>query len=165
MNADGRELLVREVHIDASPEIVFAFFVDADKLTRWLATEATLDPRPGGGCVQVHGGSDDGRHGPVHMRGTFLEVDPPTRVVFSWGFVEPECGVLPASSTVEVVLQPEGSGTRLRLTHRGLPPSAIEDHRRGWKQMLDRLQQAITPTTVRPTGGRRSRCPTTGPPS
>jgi len=34
--------------MDASPETVFAFFTDPEKLTRWLAVEATLDPRPGG---------------------------------------------------------------------------------------------------------------------
>jgi len=147
MIGGGEGPLVREIHIAAAPEIVFAFFVDADKLTRWLAAEATLDPRAGGDCLQVHAGSEDGRHGPVHMIGRFLEVDPPTRVVFSWGFVEPECGVPPASSTVEVVLEPEGAGTRLRLTHRDLPSTQVDDHRRGWTQMLERLQRATTRTT------------------
>ena len=48
------EPIVREIDIDASPETVFAFFVEPEKLTRWLAVEAELDPRPGGVCHQVH---------------------------------------------------------------------------------------------------------------
>lgn len=39
----------------------FEFFVDADKLTRWLVTAATLGPRPGGACIQVHERGDEGR--------------------------------------------------------------------------------------------------------
>ena len=45
--------IVREVYVDAAPETVFEFFTDAEKLTRWLAVEATLDPRPGGVCHQL----------------------------------------------------------------------------------------------------------------
>ncbi|MGH8929186.1 MAG: SRPBCC family protein [Egibacteraceae bacterium] len=112
-------------------------------LTRWLAIEATLDPRPGGACLQAHAGDDRRKCGPCHMRGEFLEVDPPNRVVFTWGFTEPEIGVPPGSSTVEVTLQPVGSGSLVRLVHRDLPPSEIEDHTRGWAEMLDRLAHTI----------------------
>jgi uncharacterized protein YndB with AHSA1/START domain len=39
---------MKEVRIGASPETVFAFFTDPEKLTRWLYDGATVDPRPGG---------------------------------------------------------------------------------------------------------------------
>ena len=62
MSADvTTEPIVHERQIDASPETVFAFFTDPGKLTRWLAIDATLDPRPGGVCRQTHVGSD-GEH-------------------------------------------------------------------------------------------------------
>jgi uncharacterized protein YndB with AHSA1/START domain len=141
MAAETAEPIVREIDIDAPPETVFAFFVDAGKLTRWLAIEATLDPRPGGACVQVHQG--DRRGGPVRMHGQFLEVDPPTRVVFSWGFTDPRIGVPPGSTTVEVTLQPAGSGTRVRLVHRDLPAAEVQNHARGWTEMLQRLARAV----------------------
>jgi uncharacterized protein YndB with AHSA1/START domain len=140
------EPIVREIHIDATPETVFGFFTEADKLTRWLASEATLDPRPGGVCHQVHPG-DDQSSGPYHMRGEFVEVSPPERVVFTWGFTNPDVGVPPGSSVVEVTLVPEGGGTRLRLVHRDLPAAAIEDHAGGWTTMLDRLATAVTTTS------------------
>jgi uncharacterized protein YndB with AHSA1/START domain len=146
------EPIVREIHIDAAPATVFEFFTDASKLTRWLASEATLDPRPSGICHQVHPAADvdDAPGGPYHMRGEFLEVSPPERVVFTWGFAEPDVGVPPGSSVVDVTLTPEGGGTRLRLVHRDLPPAAIDDHAGGWTTMLDRLAAAVTSTPTPP---------------
>lgn len=61
MTVGAKEPGVREIHIHASPETVFEFFVDADKLTRWLATAATLGPRLGGACIP---GARGRRRGP-----------------------------------------------------------------------------------------------------
>jgi uncharacterized protein YndB with AHSA1/START domain len=127
----------REVFVQAPPNLVFTYFTDPAKLTRWLAEEATLDPRPGGDCIQVHA-PDDGS-GRFHMQGTFVEVAPPERVVFTWGFTDPEVGVPPGSTTVEVTLTAEAGGTRLRLVHHGLPAAAVESHTEGWTDLLERV--------------------------
>lgn len=139
------EPIVREIYIEAKPEVVFEFFVDAEKLTRWLATEATLDPRPGGVCRQLHPGDGDPRSaaGPFHMEGEFLEVEPPSRVVFTWGFAEPVIGVPPGSSTVEVTLRAVNLGTQVRLVHSGLSESETGNHADGWIGMLERLAAAV----------------------
>jgi uncharacterized protein YndB with AHSA1/START domain len=131
----GTEPIVKEVRIDASPEIVFGFLTEPDKLTRWLAKDATVDPRTGGINHQTH--FSDGRD--WHMRGEFVEVTPPTRVVFTWGFEEAEIGVAPGSSTVEVTLEPDGGGTVLRLVHRDLPEATWRDHDDGWGTLLAEL--------------------------
>jgi uncharacterized protein YndB with AHSA1/START domain len=137
--AVGTEPIVKELRIDASPETVFAFFTEPDKLTRWLASEATLDPRPGGVNHQTHPGDADNPDGPYLMRGRFVEVSPPRRVVFSWGFENSEIGLPPGSSTVEITLMPDGDGTQLRLVHRDLPDAARASHDDGWDGMLERL--------------------------
>ena len=142
---DVGEPIVREIHIGATPETVFEFFTDPRKLTRWLATEATLDPRPGGICHQDHA-REDGSGGSYHMRGEFLEVSPSERVVFTWGFTDPDVGVPPGSSIVDVTLTPDAGGTRLRLEHRDLPVAAIESHAGGWTGMLERLATAVVTT-------------------
>ena len=111
-SATDGDPIVREIHIDATPETVFEFFTDPTKLTRWLAAEATLDPRPGGVCHQVHAGGERRESGPFFMRGEFVEVFPPERVVFTWGFTNPEIGVSPGSSVVEVTLTPARRAAR-----------------------------------------------------
>jgi uncharacterized protein YndB with AHSA1/START domain len=138
--------IVREVDIEATPEVVFEFFVDAGKLNRWLTVESTVDPSPGGRCLQSHEAAE-GRV--FHMEGTFVEVDPPRRVVFTWGFVEPEVGVEPGASVVEVTLEPIGTGTRVHLVHRDLPANEVGNHAGGWTRMLDRLAKAVA-TEMRP---------------
>jgi uncharacterized protein YndB with AHSA1/START domain len=142
--AVGTEPVVKEVHIDASPETVFTFFTEPDKLTRWLASEATLDPRPGGINHQTHPGDTENPRGPYYMRGEFVEVAFPSRVVFTWGFENADVGVEPGQSTVEVTLAPDGDGTRLRLVHRNLPEPERAPHDGGWEEMLSRLAIAAT---------------------
>jgi uncharacterized protein YndB with AHSA1/START domain len=134
------EPIVHERQIDASPETVFAFFTDPEKLTRWLADEATVDPRPGGVCHQIHIGEDGRRYS---MRGEFVELSRPSRVVFTWGFDNEGMDVRPGASTVEVTLEPRDGGTWLTLVHRDLPQSERGDHDSGWVTMLDRLADAV----------------------
>jgi uncharacterized protein YndB with AHSA1/START domain len=142
-DATQTDAIIREIHIDASPETVFAFFTEPDKVTRWLADEATLDPRPGGVNHQTHPGGADNPGGPYFMRGEFVEVEPPSRVVFTWGFENPDVDIDPGESTVEVTFEPEDGGTRVRLVHSGLPESERASHAEGWTEMLERLAAAV----------------------
>jgi uncharacterized protein YndB with AHSA1/START domain len=139
----GTEPVVKEVRIGASPETVFSFFTDPEKLSRWLCDSATVDPRPGGVNRQRHPGDGDNPDGPYHMRGAFVDVSPPHRVVFTWGYENPEVGVPPGSSTVEVTLEPDGQGTLLRLVHRDLPGARRSQHAGGWGKMLARLEVVV----------------------
>jgi uncharacterized protein YndB with AHSA1/START domain len=122
----------RELTIAARPETVFAYLVEPDKMVRWMGRTAELDPRPGGLYRIDYNGSDI-------VRGEFLEVDPPRRVVFSWGWEEPGSTTPPGSSTVEVTLTPVDGGTRLNLRHTGLGADEIDGHAVGWDQFLPTL--------------------------
>jgi uncharacterized protein YndB with AHSA1/START domain len=125
-----------ERRIAAPPETVFAYFTDAERYRLWQGIEAELDPRPGG-LFRVT--MNDIGH---VARGLFLEVEPPTRLVFSWGW-EGIDGLLPGESTVEVQLVPDGDSTLLRLRHSGLPSeSACQIHAYGWGVGLDSLVEA-----------------------
>jgi len=130
-------LLARcEVRIEASPETVFQYFVDPEKIVRWMGMTADLDPRPGGVFnVKVTP--------PFDAVGEFKEIEPPRFVSFTWGW---EGGpVAPGSSLVSVTLTPDGSGTILSLEHSGLPDDEqITSHREGWDHYLVRLQAAAT---------------------
>ena len=125
----------RTLAIDASPETVWEFLVDPEKLMRWKGINADLDPQPGGifRCEVI----------PGHIaRGEYVELDKPNRLVFTWGWDGNE-GVPPGSSTIEIELTTDGEGTSLRFVHKDLPNAeAIASHAHGWDHYLPRLETA-----------------------
>lgn len=136
---DQREAggVVCELRIAAEAEAVFPFFTDPELIVRWMGDQATLNPQPGGAYrLRIAG-----RH---VARGEYVEVDPPSRVVLSWGWEDEDTLVPPGSSTVEVELIPEQDGTLVRLTHRDLPDPARDGHGVGWDHYLARLAVAVT---------------------
>ena len=125
-------LVSREIRIRASPPTVFEFLIDPVKLVRWMGTEAVLDPRPGGVYhVNVNGHET--------VSGQFVEVEPFTRVVFTWGWDDGVLDTAPGSSLVEIGLEPAGDDTLLRLTHRDLTANMRRFHDAGWQHYLQRL--------------------------
>jgi uncharacterized protein YndB with AHSA1/START domain len=76
------------------------------------------------------------------MRGQFVEVTPPTRLVITFGW-EHEGGALdPGSTLITYELSADGDGTLLRFTHSGLPERLVYDHTRGWTRYMGRLKLA-----------------------
>ena len=61
------------------PDEVFGFLTDAERYVRWQGVKAELDPRPGG-LYRVW--MDAG----TVARGEYVEIDPPRRLVFTWGW-------------------------------------------------------------------------------
>ena len=127
----------RTISIAASRETVWGFLVDPKKLERWMGTDVEVDPRPGGAYRNVVI--------PGHIaRGEFVELDPPNKLVFTWGWERSgndEPAVPPGSSTIEIELTPEGDRTSLRFVHRDLPNAeAAASHAHGWDHYLARLE-------------------------
>ena len=71
-----------------------------------------------------------------------MEVDPPSRIVLTWGWEAPGDATPPGASTVEVDFTPDGDGTILRLRHSGLVDEAVAGHAEGWDQFLAALVAA-----------------------
>ncbi|RVD60917.1 SRPBCC domain-containing protein [Mesorhizobium sp. M2D.F.Ca.ET.185.01.1.1] len=125
----------REVQIAAPPATVFAFLTDPDKIVRWMGTEATAEPNPGGLYLLNLGGR-------ATARGQFTEVIPVHRLAYSFGW-DGNDRTPPGSTLVEIDLVEEPGGTRVKLTHSGLADREICDsHEKGWTHYLGRL--AIT---------------------
>jgi uncharacterized protein YndB with AHSA1/START domain len=124
--------VVREVRIQARPETVFRYLVDADRMIQWMGAQATLDARPGGELSVLVAGQH-------HALGQFIEIDPPHRVVFTFGWEGEAMSIPPGGSRVQIDLIPEDGGTRLRLVHSELPEAAYGDHAHGWEHYLGRL--------------------------
>ena len=126
------------IDIEAPPEIVFAHLVTTEGMLAWMGQHAELDATPGGVfAVDIDGNP---------VRGEYLEVDPPHAVVISWGV--PGSELLPAgASRVEFRLTPIPAGTRLDLTHTGLPPVEQPKHAAGWAHFLARLADVAASTS------------------
>ena len=131
MSVDTK-VIDRVITITAAPEVVFRLLTDANEYVRWKGQRAELDARPNGVFRVIFPNGTD------IVRGTFVEVIPPRRVDFTWGW-ENNPLVPPGSSTVEIDLSPAGSGTRLHLVHRGLPFEGLASHTEGWDFFLPRL--------------------------
>ena len=126
------KLVERQIFIAASPARIYELLTDADLLVEWMAPLAELDPTPGGALCWTHVNGDS-------VIGTFVELVPARRIVFTFGWDRADVGIAPGSTTVEIDLRPRGEGTELRLVHRGLAGPMADAHRGGWVNYLDRL--------------------------
>jgi len=121
-DASSTDEVELEIRIDASRSTVFALLTEPTHMKTWLAELVEANPRPGG-VFRISGPPG------VSIEGSYLEVIPSRKVVFTWGGVE---GLEPGQSTVEFLLDPDGGGTLVRLRHYRLPKPAVEPHRRSW---------------------------------
>lgn len=118
------------IEIDAPPETIFDYLTTEAGMTAWMGQHADLDPHPTGRfAVDIAGYS---------IRGQYVHVERPTRVVVSWGVAGSDD--LPVgASTVEFRLTATESGTRVDLVHSGLPETELAGHADGWEHFLPRL--------------------------
>jgi uncharacterized protein YndB with AHSA1/START domain len=125
------------LHIAAQPETVFPYFTDPDRYAQWMGNHATLEPVPGGSYrIEMRGG--------VEAAGEFVEIDPPKRLVFTWGWTD-DHSVPPGSTQVVITFEEDDGGTRVVLRHHGLPTDDRRDHHRaGWELYLGRLGTRAT---------------------
>jgi uncharacterized protein YndB with AHSA1/START domain len=129
------EPVMASIRIAAPPEKVFAYFTRPEAIVRWMGEYAVLDARPGGEfTVDVRG---------APVRGRYLELDPPRRLLISWGYAGSDA-LPPGASTVEVRLTDDGGGTLVEVEHRDLPDSDVPGHVEGWGHYLARLAVSAT---------------------
>jgi uncharacterized protein YndB with AHSA1/START domain len=89
------------VDIEAPPALVFEHLVDPGHMVAWMGERAELEPVQGGGfAVDING---------TPIRGQYLEVDPPRRVVVSWG-VAGNAELPPGATRVEFHPGPDRLG-------------------------------------------------------
>jgi uncharacterized protein (TIGR03086 family) len=126
----------KSVLVPLSADETFALITEPDRLRRWQTITARVDLRAGGDYrwTIIPGHS---------ARGTFTEVEPGRRVVFTWGW-EGDADLPPGASTVTITLEPSADGTIVRLVHDGLTDEQAASHAEGWTHYLGRLVEAGT---------------------
>jgi uncharacterized protein YndB with AHSA1/START domain len=136
----------REIHVDASPEVVFEVVSSPEHIRQWWPEEAEFEPAPGAtGHLVFH---RDAPETAVVEPLTVVDVQPPHRFSFRWVY---EAGQAPGpnnSLLVTFELEPVGSGTRLKMTETGFRErgweaavleQAYQDHTEGWDYFIPRL--------------------------
>lgn len=121
-------VLDRTVTIGAPPKTVFRYFTDDERWAAWWGAGSTIDARPGGRVyIRYPGG--------VEVSGEVLEVAPPDRIVFTYGFNSGK-PIPPGSSRVTIQLSPAAEGTRLTLAHAFAEEEVRNHHVQGWRYQL-----------------------------
>jgi uncharacterized protein YndB with AHSA1/START domain len=118
----------RDLLIKATPDIVFTFLTETPRWAAWWGAGSEIDPRPGGRMKICYPGGRE-------VTGEIVEVDAPTRLVFTYGYVDGQM-IEPGGSRVTIELQAVGAATRLRLTHELASEPVRDAHVQGWRYQL-----------------------------
>ena len=138
------EPVCASVFVDARPDRVYEYFTDPEAIVRWIGDYALLEPEPNGRFeLDIRG---------TPVRGGYLELEPPHRLLLSWGYAGSE-KLPPAASTVEIHLTADGGGTRVDVVHRDLPDEQTPAHQIGWQHYLARLPLTIATGGAGPDPG------------
>jgi uncharacterized protein YndB with AHSA1/START domain len=147
------EPVTASVFVEAPPERVYEYFTQPAAIVRWMGQYAHLEPQPNGRFqLDVHG---------TPVRGHYLELEPPHRLLISWGFAG-SAQLPPGASTIEIRLIGQHSGTRVELEHRDLPDEQAQAHARGWTRYLAQLKSVAPSGAVWPPAGHGNRRLATG---
>lgn len=133
--------------ISALPERVFDAFVAGDQLSQWCAPrgmtvpKVALDARVGQGYRLTMEARD---RSTFTVTGEYRELVRPTRIAYTWQWVDEAMAAL--ETLVLVELRPCDEGTELVLTHSGFSDPRMRDaHIPGWNSSLNRLVEMLDP--------------------
>jgi uncharacterized protein YndB with AHSA1/START domain len=136
----------REIHIDASPEVVFEVISSPAHMREWWGgVDADLSPTPGAGGELAWGrGQAD-----THIEAiTVIDAEPPRTFSFRWVYEGADVVTPTNSLLVSFELTPSGAGTVLRMTETGFREkgweiavleAAYQEHVEGWDRFVPRI--------------------------
>ena len=141
----GGLILHLEKVLQVSKESIFAACVEAEKLAGWwgpagFSTHSVdLDVRVGG-VFRITMQPPDGEA--FHLRGEYLEVDPPRRLVYTFEWEEPDPD--DQETVVTLTFLDDRKGTRLVLDQGPFATEARHAlHEAGWTETLERLERFL----------------------
>ena len=127
--------LDRSIVIHARPATVFEFFTNDRDWASWWGAGSAIDARRGGQLLIRHPNG-------VEMIGEVLELQPPDRIVFTYGYSSGK--PIPAGgSQVTIRLAAHPGGTLLQLTHEFSDVEARDHHVQGWRYQLSLFANAV----------------------
>jgi uncharacterized protein YndB with AHSA1/START domain len=138
----------RDIHVDASPEVVFEVISRPEHMREWWPDDARFEPVAGAPGELMWRDEQTGETMTVDL--AVVEVDPPKRFSFRWCFTEPDRAGQSLFVTFDLV--PAGAGTRIRMTETGFREMGWEiavleeqynDHVSGWDNYIPALGRYV----------------------
>jgi uncharacterized protein YndB with AHSA1/START domain len=123
----------------ASPAVLYKAWTE--RFDEWFAAPGSVLMRAKADEVFFFETYFQGQRHPHY--GRFLELDPDHHVELTW--LTGAAGTKGAETVVRVELEPNGTGTRLRLTHAGFPDEeSMKQHADAWPEVLAHLDERVT---------------------
>ncbi len=138
----------RELHIEASPEVVFEVISSPEHIRNWWNADADFDASPGAVGELVWGDDTNARAEVAPI--TVVDADPPRLFSFRW--VYSDVATPTNSLLVTFELAPSGTGTDVRFTETGFREKGWEaavleeqyhQHATGWDTFLPRIGECV----------------------
>ena len=147
---DRPPLALRITRTFAAPrERVFRAWTDPQAIKKWFiepsdgswTREPEIDARPGGAYCFT--GESNGKPWDIH--GTYREVDPPAKLVFTWEWEDHPAPGDSGDTLVTVEFLDRGERTEVVLTHERFPSEASrKDHETGWDGCFDSIERVLS---------------------
>jgi uncharacterized protein YndB with AHSA1/START domain len=121
----------RRIEIRAPRETVFRYFTDSGRFAAWWGEGSAIEPHPGGRVrIRYPNG--------VVASGEVVEIDPPSRIVFTYGYEGEGKPIPPGGSRVTVRLDTVEEGTAVVLRHESddAPAEVGAEHVQGWRYQM-----------------------------
>jgi len=137
-------VLTLELFIAAPRERIFQALTDPAQASKWWGrkdhyyfTHFNMDVRPGGKWSTT---GTSQKMGDINVHGEFLEVDPPSRLAYTW-----VSNWMEARTKVLWELDSQSNGTMVKLTHSGFAGSddQAKGHSFGWTLVFTWLQAFV----------------------
>lgn len=138
------ETLRIERTFQAPAQAVFDAWTSEEVMRRWFygqpgweTPRAEVDLRVGGAVrVVMRDPQKDVEHG---GGGHYTEIEPPTRLAFTWTWDGD-----PRETLIEIDFEEDDGLTKVRFTHNGLrDEDSVRSHEEGWTTCFDNLERAL----------------------
>lgn len=141
--------ITKEVVIKAEQELVWGAWTQADKITKWFAPKAEIDPKKDGKFELYWDLANDDSNSTKGCK--ILKIQKPNFLEFEWKGPDQLAGIMNLENqltTVQVTFEQTADGTKIVLKHTGWQNSeswekAKQWHERAWNSLFEKLKSYL----------------------
>jgi len=133
------ENIVKEISINAPVSKVWKAISEKEQINKWFMPSEDYKPEVGNTFHMT--GSKEGTEYPHTC--TITEIIPEKKLSYTWGM-----SAIEGETLVSYELEPEGSGTKLTLTHSGWDKVkftsndiSLTDYHNGWNHFIGKIKE------------------------